>query len=96
MDKSIGPDAAALLRKIAEDHELMTAAHLAIENKLIDLRDSGIMIGVHANGLVVRGKDGSASEVIRMGTRMGIVMALKAIADHIEAPQEWVRTTPNG
>lgn len=85
----LGSDAAALLRRIADDPELMQAAHLAIEDELIELRDSCMMIGssvgLPANGFVVREKDGSPSPVIRLGTRPGIVMALKAIADRIDA-----------
>lgn len=85
----LGPDAAALLRQIANDPDLMKAAHIAIEDHLIMLRDSHMMIGssagMPANGFVVREKDGSFSEIIRLGTRPGVAMALEAIADHIEA-----------
>jgi hypothetical protein len=85
----LGTEVAALLRRIADDPELMQAAHLAIEDHLIELRDSCMMIGnsvgLPANGFVVRERDGSPSEIIRLGTRPGIEMALKAIADHIEA-----------
>lgn len=88
-DAPIRPDAAALLRQIADDPELMRAAHLAIEDHLIMLRDSGMFLGssagLPANGFVVREEDGSPSEIIRMGTRPGIEMTLKAIADHLDA-----------
>jgi hypothetical protein len=33
----------------------------------------------------VRDEDGSASEIIRLGTRPGIQLALQAIADKIES-----------
>jgi hypothetical protein len=72
------------LRELAERPEMMTAAHLAIENELIEMRDSGIFIGPHANGLAVKNKDGSPSPVIRMGTRMAIQMILRVLADQVE------------
>lgn len=76
---------AELLRNIADNPELMEAAHLAIEDHLVKMRDAGMFTGPHGNGFVVREEDGSPSEVIRMGTRPGIVMALNAIADRIDA-----------
>lgn len=88
-NERLGSDAAALLRQIADNPELMQAAHLAVENYLVELRDSEMMIGgphgLPANGFTIRERDGSASEIIRLGTRPGIVLALKAIADRIEA-----------
>lgn len=88
-DTPMRPDAATLLRQIADNPELMAAAHLAIEDYLVMLRDSGMLIGglnsMPRNGFVIREKDGSPSEIIRMGTKSGIEMALMAIADHIEA-----------
>jgi hypothetical protein len=83
------PDnAAALLRQIADDPDLMQAVHLAVEDHLIELRDSGMMIGgamgLPANGFAVRNKDGSPSEIIRLGTRPGIQYALRALADHLD------------
>lgn len=72
------------LRELADRPEMMTAAHLEIENQLIELRDSRITFGLHANGLVCKEKDGTPSDVIRMGTRMAIQQILRALADQLE------------
>lgn len=74
-------DQRALVRAIAEDSDLLTLAHLAVEDELIDLRDRRMTIGMHRNGLVVRERDGKESSIIRLGTREGIRMALLALAE---------------
>lgn len=88
---SYTPDIVAALRAIADDPDLMVAAHLAVEDHLVELRDSCMFIGgpdsLPANGFVIREKDGSPSEIIRLGTKPGIRMALKAIADKIQENQ---------
>jgi hypothetical protein len=85
---SYTPDIAAALRAIADDPELMIAAHLAVEGHLVELRDSSMFIGgpngLPANGFVIRNRDSSPSEIIRLGTRPGIQLAIQAIADKIE------------
>jgi hypothetical protein len=76
------------LRRLAEDPDTLKAVHLAIEDQLIDMRDSRMFMGyggsLPANGLVVREADGSPSEIIRMGTRHAITAILRALADHVE------------
>lgn len=76
------------LRQLAEDPDTLTAVHLAIEDQLIDMRDSGMFMGygnsLPANGLVVREADGSPSDIIRMGTRHAVTAILWALADHVE------------
>ena len=78
---------AAALRRLAQDPEALTAAHRALENQLISMRDSRIFLGPHANGLVVKEADGRSSSVIRIGTRAAVEMALKALAEHIETKE---------
>lgn len=86
------PDLAAILRAVADDPQLMLQAHLAIEDELIDMRDRRMFIGgptgLPANGFVVREQDGSPSDVIRIGTKPGIQMALRAIANHLDTDKE--------
>lgn len=75
---------AAELRRLAEDPEVLKALHLHVEDELIEWRDSGRFM-MTANGLVVRDRDGSSSDVIRIGTRMAITMILRAAADRLES-----------
>lgn len=51
--------------------------HIAIENTLIELRDSGLGVIGSANGFVVKEKDGSFSKIIRLGTQAGLRVALE-------------------
>ena len=67
------------LSEITEDD--ITAAHLAIEDELIDMRDHRIGVLGYANGMVVNERDGSPSSIMRLGTREAIKLALKAIAE---------------
>ena len=77
--------AAAAVRAILNDPDLMQAAHRAVEEVLIDFRDRRISAPFHGNGLVVREYDGKDSDIIRLGTRDGIKVALQAIARHLDA-----------
>lgn len=91
MSQPLPDGTTAVLRRIADDPELMTAVHLAVEDHLIELRDSGMIIGgpsgLPANGFAVRNKDGSPSEIIRLGTRLGIQYALNALAARIDSQE---------
>lgn len=65
-----------LLSELTEqDYEL---ARMTVEDELIDWRDRG-MFTLRANGLTVRGRDGSDSNIIRFGFEMGMKMAVEAI-----------------
>lgn len=65
------------------DSDALTAAHLAVEDVLIELRDARISVLGPANGLIVKERDGQHSPIMRMGTRhalgVGIAAYLKAI-----------------
>ena len=74
---------AIALRRLSEDPEALTAAHLALEDELIELRDAGLSVMGPANGLVVRYTDGTPSDAIRIPTRDAVRMALTALADHL-------------
>lgn len=59
--------------------ESLEHARKAVEDELIDWRDSGLFM-LRNNGLAVRNKDGSGSEIIRFGFEDGLRIAVK---DHI-------------
>lgn len=70
--------------------EDLTAAHLALEDQLVEMRDDRMWVWIGGrppgNGLVIREKDGSDSHLIRIPTRMAIEMAIKAILERAETP----------
>jgi hypothetical protein len=74
----------AFLRSIADDPELLEVARKKIEDVLIEFRDARLSMLLVGNGLVCREADGKESSIIRLSTRDGIQIALKAIADHLE------------
>lgn len=78
----------AELRAIADDPQLLSAAHKAIEDVLVEWRDERISTPFCGNGLVIREQDGRSSSIIRMSTREALTIGLKAIADHLEKPCE--------
>lgn len=75
---------AKALRKIASDEELMEVVRFAVENALVEFRDSRIF-QIRNNGLVIKEKDGTNSHIIRMGMEEAMAIGLKAIADHFES-----------
>ncbi len=72
------------VRSLADDPEALLAAHISLEDLLVEMRDSRMWIGMPANGLVIRERDGSKSAIIRIGTREAVRLALIAIAFHLE------------
>jgi len=71
------------IREIAGDVKLLEIAREAIEETLLGLRDARISTGRN-NGLVCREKDGTHSNVIRMGPEQAMKIGLEAIADALE------------
>lgn len=77
-------DLPGALRELADDHQMLwEVARAAIEDELIEWRDSRMFV-LRNNGFVVKEVDGSDSHVIRFGPEIGVRIALKAIADHLE------------
>jgi hypothetical protein len=75
----------ASLRELADDEELLwTVARRAIEAELIEFRDSRLSMLNRNNGFVIKETDGTPSEIIRFGPEIGVRIALRAIADHLE------------
>lgn len=58
--------------------ETIEKARLAIENELIEYRDSGIFV-MNNNGLTVNNRDGSRSDIRRMSTAMGVHTTLATV-----------------
>jgi hypothetical protein len=74
---------ASALRALADDDALLEVGRKAIEDALVEWRDSRIST-LRSNGFVIRERDGGGSSTIRFGPEDGLRIALKAIADHLE------------
>ncbi len=74
-----------LLAAVAEDEALLEIGRKAVEDALIDWRDTRCSEVGRGNGLVIREKDGAASDVIRFGPETGLRIGLRAIAAHLKA-----------
>ena len=72
-------------RGLELDQEALTVAHLAVEDVLIDFRDSRIGVLGRANGFVINEPDGTPSPIMRLSTRDGLEIAIKA---YLQALQE--------
>jgi hypothetical protein len=72
------------LSELADNVELIEVGRAAIEDVLIDWRDSRLSELGRGNGFVVREEDGKDSSIIRFGPETGLVIALKAIAKHLD------------
>ena len=73
-----------VLRHLADDVELMEVGRKAVENALVEWRDSRLSMLRRNNGLVIREKDGKESSIVRFGPEVGVAIALRAIAEHLE------------
>lgn len=60
----------------AIDQEALEAARRAVEDVLIEHRDSGIIF-MNNNGFVCRTKDGQPSDIIRLSTKMGLSIGIQ-------------------
>lgn len=73
------------LRELAEDDKMLwEVARRAIEDTLMDFRDSGLSFLERNNGLVIKYADGTPSSIIRLGPEDAVRIGLQAIADHLE------------
>lgn len=72
------------LNTIINNPELIEIARKAIEDEAIEMRDSRIGIINRANGIVVKEQDGSPSSIIRIPTDQAVIIALQAIAKHLD------------
>lgn len=72
------------LEELAENDELLEIGRKAVEDVLVDMRDSRLSIMGRNNGLIIRERDGSDSHIIRLGTEQALSIALKAIAAELD------------
>jgi len=68
------------LESVANNDVLLEVGRKAIEDVLIDFRDSRMSMLGRGNGLVVCEKDGTASSVVRLGPEAALRIGLLAIA----------------
>lgn len=59
------------------DEAALEAARKAVEDVLVDFRDSRISV-FGGNGFVIREKDGKDSHIMRLRTREGLAIGIKA------------------
>lgn len=76
--------ASEVLRQTAQDEDLMEIGRKAIEDELIEWRDAR-RFAMRNNGFTVKEADGTPSDVIRFGPEWGVRIALRAIAEHLDA-----------
>jgi hypothetical protein len=57
--------------------EVVQQMHLAIENLLIEFRESGIFVIHPANGFTVKSVEGEPNSIMRIGTRSGLEHIMK-------------------
>lgn len=75
--------AAAFIQGLAEDEAALEVGRKAIEDVLVEFRDSRISEPFRGNGFVIREKDGNLHPIIRFGPEAGLGIALRAIAEHL-------------
>lgn len=73
-----------LLRRVSEDESMLEIGRKAIEDTLIEWRDSRLSMLNRGNGLVIREEDGKPSDIIRFGPESALKIGLKAIAEAID------------
>lgn len=74
-----------VLRRIAADEKLMyEVGRRAVEDVLVEHRDSRISFLFRNNGLVIKNADGTDSPVIRLTTEHAVAIAMRAMADELE------------
>lgn len=67
------------------DEAALAAAHKAVEDALVEFRDGRISVLNRANGFVIRERDGELSSIMRLGTRDGLRIGIKAYLAALEA-----------
>ena len=66
------------------DQDALTAAHVAVEDELVEMRDSRMSVLGPANGLIIKERNGSWSDVMRMGTRDALRIGITAYLAAVE------------
>lgn len=60
------------------NEQALTAAHLAVEDTLVEFRDARIGVLNRGNGVVIRECDGTDSSIMRLGTRDALRIGIEA------------------
>ena len=76
------PDTLAQLAEIASNPRLLEIGRKAIEDELVEWRDSRLST-MRNNGLVIREKNGEESSIIRFGPENALRIGLLAIASYL-------------
>lgn len=71
-------DDTEVMSEIEIDEAALQRAHCAVEDVLIDFRDRRVGVIGPANGFIVKEFDGSESSIMRLGTRDGLRIGIKA------------------
>lgn len=79
---------AEIARALADDDFLLEVARQSIENVLVEWRDDRISEIRRNNGLVIKERDGTSSDVIRFGPETAMRIGLTAIADYLKKQGE--------
>jgi len=66
---------------ILNSETLIEVGRKAVEDMLVDFRDSRIFI-MRNNGFVIKERDGTSSSCIRLSVQDGLTVALRAILAH--------------
>ncbi len=86
MSAIVSKEEAAVLLALAENEEAMEVARKAVEDVLVEWRDSRLS-QIRGNGLVIAESDGTPSDVIRFGMEVAMKIGLKAIAKTAHSSQ---------
>ena len=70
--------------EVANDTVLLEIGRKAVEDVLVDYRDSRIGQFQRGNGLVIKESNGTPSNIIRIGTEDALRIGLQAIAKYME------------
>jgi hypothetical protein len=64
--------------------EALTAAHKAVEDVLVELRDQQISVLDRGNGFVIRDPDGQPSSIMRLSARDGLRIGIAAYLSRLD------------
>lgn len=73
------------IKDLLERPDLLEVGRIAIEDALIDLRNSRIAMPFRNDGLVIREEDGTSSSIIRLGTEDALRIGIRAILKHLDS-----------
>lgn len=76
------------LKEVAENDHLLEVGRRAVEEALIEFRDSRLSEPFRGNGLVIKEKDGTESSIIRFGSESALRIGLKAMHEELQKLKE--------